>query len=98
MQIMKMEQVYAQIRDIAKQHQVKKIVLFGSRARGDYQEKSDIDLAVYDCQDFLGFSCQLEEELWSLLRLDLIDMSAISVSEELINEIERDGVILYEAV
>lgn len=95
---MKMEQVYAQIRDIAKQHQVKKIVLFGSRARGDYQEKGDIDLAVYDCQDFFEFSCQLEEELWSLLRLDLIDMSAISVSKELIKEIERDGVILYEAI
>ena len=95
---MKMEQVYAQIRDIAKQHQVKKIVPFGSRARGDYQEKSDIDLAVYDCQDFFEFSCQLEEELWSLLRLDLIDMSAISVSKELIKEIERDGVILYEAI
>lgn len=76
---MNMEQVYAQIRDIAKQHQVKKIVLFGSR-------------------EFFEFSCQLEEELWSLLRLDLIDMSAVSVTEELNNAIERDGVILYEAV
>ena len=95
---MKMEQVFLQIRDIAKQHQVKKIVLFGSRARGDYQEKSDIDLAVYGCQDFLEFSCQLEEELWSLLRLDLIDMNSISVSKGLIDEIERDGVVLYEAV
>lgn len=95
---MKMEQVFLQIRDIAKQHQVKKIVLFGSRARGDYQEKSDIDLAIYDCQDFLEFSCQLEEEVWSLLRLDLIDMSSVSVSKELIDEIERDGVVLYEAV
>jgi len=31
---MKMEQIFWQIREIAKQHQVKKIVLFGSRARG----------------------------------------------------------------
>lgn len=95
---MDIEQVFLQIRDIAKQHQVKKLVLFGSRARGDYQEKSDIDLAVYGCQDFLEFSCQLEEELWSLLRLDLIDMNSISVSKGLIDEIERDGVVLYEAV
>lgn len=95
---MDIEQVFLQIRDIAKQHQVKKLVLFGSRARGDYQEKSDIDLAVYGCQDFLEFSCQLEEEIWSLLRLDLIDMNSISVSKGLIDEIERDGVVLYEAV
>ena len=86
---MDIEQVFLQIRDIAKQHQVKKLVLFGSRARGDYQEKSDIDLAVYGCQDFLEFSCQLEEEIWSLLRLDLIDMNSVSVSKGLIDEIER---------
>ena len=95
---MKIEQVYSQIREIAKQHQVEKIVLFGSRARGDHREKSDIDLAIYGCQDFLELSDQLEEELWSLLQLDLIDMNGMSVSKELIDEIERDGVILYEAV
>lgn len=74
------------------------MVLFGSRARGDHREKSDIDLAIYGCSDFLAFSDQLEEELWSLLRLDLIDMNGMFVSKELIDEIERDGVILYEAV
>ena len=95
---MKIEQVYSQIREIAKQHQVQKVVLIGSRARGDYLEKSDIDLAIYGCQDFLELSDQLEEELWSLLQLDLIDMNGMSVSKELIDEIERDGVILYEAV
>ncbi len=94
----KIERVYAQIAEIAKQHQIKKVVLFGSRARGDYWEKSDIDLAIYGCTDFVAFSDQLEEELWSLLQLDLIDMDGMSVSKELIDEIERDGVILYEAI
>ena len=28
-------------------HQVEKVILFGSRARGDYGRASDIDLAVY---------------------------------------------------
>lgn len=95
---MKIEQVYSQIREIAKQHQVQKIVLFGSRARGDNREKSDIDLAIYGCPDFINLSNQLEEELWTLLQLDLIDMDGISISKELIEEIERDGVILYEEV
>ena len=83
--------------DIAKQHQIEKIVLFGSRARGDYWEKSDIDLAVYGCSDFSSFSEQIEEELWSLLELDLIDMNEATLSKDFMNEIERDGVILYEA-
>lgn len=33
--------------DIGKQYGVERITLFGSRARGDYRERSDIDLAVY---------------------------------------------------
>lgn len=90
--------IYEQIAEIAKQYQMQKIVLFGSRARGDHWEKSDIDLAVYGCLDFTAFSDQLEEELWSLLELDLIDMDGVSVSEALRKEIERDGVIIYEAV
>ena len=28
-------------------HSVKKVILFGSRARGDNTERSDIDIAVY---------------------------------------------------
>ena len=30
----------------AKKHQISKIILFGSRARGDYRKNSDIDIAV----------------------------------------------------
>ena len=40
------EKVYKQIGQIAEKYDVKKIVLFGSRARGTNHAKSDIDLAV----------------------------------------------------
>ena len=46
------EDVYRQIIEIAKKNKIEKIVLFGSRARGDNQPKSDIDLAVYGCKDY----------------------------------------------
>lgn len=88
------------LRDIcmaAEKYHVAKIVLFGSRARGTHWEKSDLDLAVYGCSDFLNFSFAMEEEVWTLLKMDLIDMNE-SISEELISEIERDGVVLYEKV
>ena len=39
------QQVIEEIIQIAKLNHVEKVILFGSRARGDYKERSDIDLA-----------------------------------------------------
>ena len=36
--------VIRQIRDMAEQYGVKKVLLFGSRARGDFKRTSDIDI------------------------------------------------------
>ncbi len=92
------EDVYRQIIEIAKKNKIEKIVLFGSRARGDNQPKSDIDLAVYGCKDYQKFVEELNEELWSLLQLDIINMDDTNISEELIKEIERDGVDLHDKI
>lgn len=92
------QNVYRQIVEISKKYQVKKVVLFGSRARGTNMPKSDIDLAIYGCADFGGLSDSLNEDLWSLLKLDIINMDDKYVSSELVSEIEKDGVVLYEKV
>lgn len=93
-----MEKVYKQIAEIAEKNKAEKIVLFGSRARKTNHPKSDIDLAVYGCGNFDELVMQLNEDLWSLLELDIINMDAPYVSEELIAEIERDGVVIYEKI
>lgn len=90
--------VYEEIAEIARACQAEKVVLFGSRARGTNQEKSDIDIAVYGCPEFELLRDKLDEELWSLLELDIVNMDAPYVSKELKREIEKDGVILYEKV
>lgn len=92
------ERVYNQIAEMARNHKAEKIVLFGSRARGTNNPKSDIDLAVYGCPDFNKLHECLNEELWSLLELDIINMDDPYISEELVREIERDGVVLYEKI
>ncbi len=92
------ENVYRQIVEIARYNNVQKVVLFGSRARGDNGSKSDIDLAIYGCKDFPKFVEQMNEELWTLLQLDIINMDGSNVSEELKKEIKRDGVILYDKI
>ena len=93
-----LQSVYRQIVEISKKYQVKKVVLFGSRARGTNMTKIDIDLAIYGCADFGSLSDSLNEDLWSLLKLYIINMDDKYVSSELVSEIEKDGVVLYEKV
>lgn len=100
MELVKMadiSRVYKEIEQYGRAFSAKKIVLFGSRARGTNTEKSDIDLAVFGCKDFMRLQDTIQEELWSLLRIDMINMEE-DISPELAKEIERDGVVLYEEV
>ena len=90
--------VYEQIVEFAKEFNVEKVILFGSRARGTNNEKSDIDIAIYGCNNFEKLKDKIDEELWSLLNVDIINMNSKYVSDELIKEIEKDGVVLYEKI
>ena len=92
------DNVYNQIVEFAKELQAEKAVLFGSRARGNNKEKSDIDVAIYGCKQFELLKDRIDEELWSLLQVDLINMNETYISRDLIQEINRDGVLLYEKV
>ena len=40
------DEVIQEICEIAEKYKVEKVILFGSRARGDFRRTSDIDLAV----------------------------------------------------
>ena len=72
------------------------MILFGSRARGDNKPRSDIDLAV-EGGDILNFRFEMDEELPTLLFVDVIDLSE-KLNENFLSEIKRDGVILYEKI
>ena len=75
---------------------IEKIILFGSRARGDYKERSDIDVAVYG-GDVVNFSIDVEEDVPTLLKFDVVDMNK-PVQKELVCSIENEGVIIYEKI
>lgn len=56
---------------IAIKNDIKKLILFGSRARGDFKRTSDIDLAV-EGGNISAFAVQVDEEvstLWNLISL-----------------------------
>ena len=88
------DRVIKEITAFAKENSIIKIVLFGSRARGDHTERSDVDLAVYG-GDFDSFYWNIKENIHSLLSFDVVDMNS-RVTEELKKQIERDGVVIYE--
>lgn len=96
-QMRNMEHVYKQIGEISAEEHAGRVVLFGSRARGTADAKSDIDLAVLDCPNFTRLKERLDNELWSLLRLDVVNMDESS-SRELLEEVLRDGKVLHEEV
>ncbi len=81
---------------IAQKNNIKKVILFGSRARGTNRERSDIDLAVSGGNS-MNFYFDLEDEAWTLLLFDVVNLDE-KISDELRKEIERDGVVIYEEV
>lgn len=92
-----LEAVLPEIRAIGKKHGVNRIVLFGSRARGDCHEKSDIDLAVYvetDPKKRARISLDLDD-LHTLLKVDVVFMKP-EMNPELRANIECEGVVVYE--
>ena len=76
------EHVYEQIRTFAADAGARKVVLFGSRAKGVNRPKSDIDLAVAGCPDFNRLEQNLQDNLWSLLMLRDRNDSAHIYDEE----------------
>ena len=92
------ERVLKDISAFAKKYSINKVILFGSRARGDNTERSDIDIdidiAVYG-GDFDSFYWVVKEKVHSLLSFDVVEADK-PISEELKQEIEKDGVIIYE--
>jgi predicted nucleotidyltransferase len=88
--------VLDEISDLAHKYDVKKVILFGSRARGDFKRTSDIDIAV-DGGDFVRFALDVDEETSTLLKFDIVDLKK-NIQEELRNSIEKEGIVIYEKI
>lgn len=88
------EQVIQEICALTRKYDVDRVILFGSRARGDFRRTSDIDLAV-EGGDFVRFALDVDEETSTLLKFDIVDLGR-NIQEELLESIRREGRILYE--
>lgn len=80
----------------AKNNDVERLCVFGSRARGDYRRTSDVDLAIYG-GNVANFSADVEEYVDTLLSFDYVDMNS-GIQDELREVIEKEGIVIYEKV
>ena len=85
-------------RRLAAHPAVERVWLFGSRARGDHFERSDIDLAIeapgMDRHDWLKLSLDFEEEAPTLLCIDLVRLE--EAPDVLREQILEEGIVVHE--
>lgn len=90
------EKVINEIISLAQKNNIEKVILFGSRARGDYHRASDIDLAVSG-GNVTEFSLDVEELTSTLLTYDVVDMDK-KLQAKFRESIEKEGKTLYEKI
>lgn len=77
--------------------EVKKVLLFGSRARGDNKYNSDADLCIFgkDVTHLILAKIIMDiSELDTCLSFDILSINELS-KEELIENILREGIVIY---
>lgn len=90
--------IYASLAALAKKHGARRLVLFGSRARGSCQPFSDIDLAVYGMPGPNRARFWAEaEELPTLLKLDVVHIEE-GLSPAFLDNIKKDGIDLMNSL
>lgn len=86
------EAVLAQIASAGRRFATR-VVLFGSRARGDHRPRSDMDIAFYGADTgYLAFA-EAMEQLPTLLEFDCVHITE-HTSPELIHNIQKEGILL----
>jgi len=75
-----MQDITRQVTLILKQYNIKKAALFGSYARGDFDEKSDIDILIQPPKgmgiEFISLKHELEDKLGK--KVDLVSYNGIN--------------------
>lgn len=90
------EEIKDTLNPIFSENGIRSAILFGSYAKGQATERSDIDILVDSGLRGLAFYGLLENVVSALtVPVDLIDSSQIEAGSEIDNEIKNSGVMIY---
>ena len=90
------DEIIDKLNNIFKNHNIQKVIIFGSRVKGNYKPYSDIDLAFIGDIDF-DTKLEILEKIDDLLlpyKVDFIDFDKIK-NINLKNHIKRVGKVFY---
>lgn len=86
---MRAEEVIEEVANLCRQFQAKKIILYGSRAKGTARERSDIDIAVSGVDNF-ELLVEKVEELPTLYSVNMVNMDTCR-NQLLLEDIRQYG-------
>ncbi len=95
--VLKLNDIKTACKTVLDEYPVKYCILFGSYAKGKATEKSDVDLLISTEVTGLRFF-GIAERLRSALckKVDLLDLKQLTNNCDLLNEILKDGIKVYE--
>jgi len=90
------DKIRTSIEPLARKYKVNAVYLFGSYARGDYTDESDIDLRI-DKGELKGYFalCGLYTELKEMLGVDVDVLTTGALDDEFLSSIRDEEVLLY---
>ena len=92
----KWEKTLAKIVAALKEFRPQRVLLFGSRARGDHRKNSDIDIAIISAYEHRQKRKIRErvDEVSGLYSVDLLFWDELA--KDFRKRIEKEGIVLYE--
>ena len=97
--MLSMEEIKSYITPVVEKYPIEKVILFGSYARGDASNTSDIDLVVESRGRLLNRKIfALGGELLDILpvRVDVYDILEIANPSAMYDNILKEGVVIYD--
>ncbi|MCW3134953.1 MAG: nucleotidyltransferase family protein [Methanophagales archaeon] len=90
-----MDEIIDKLVSILKKHGAKKIEIFGSYARGEQKETSDLDVIVeFEKRKSLLELVGIEQELEDALGIKVDLLTRVSISPYLIERIEKESKVV----
>jgi len=91
------KELYEKVISILKKHGIKRILVFGSYARGEATSESDLDLIVeFPRGTSLLDHIRIENELMETLKIKIDLLSKNGISPYLIDNIMKEAIVILE--
>jgi len=97
--MLSIEEIKSYILPVVKKYPVEKVILFGSYARGDASDKSDVDLIVESRGRLRNRKIfALGGELLGVLpvRVDVYDILEIENPSAMYDNVQKEGIVIYD--